>query len=325
MFPTRFTYSDLQQLFSFFSGFVSLSGVFGRKRLQRCGAAYAHAFTALLLVAAVSTGGCTGGSSGVTVAASTGGTGNSATPQISNLTYPNAIAENSNGTVNVNGTLNFTAVGGGLATLNVTVFDANGQQLSTFSTPIAGLAGQTSGTLSATFVLTVTGTGTFTFRISVTDAGGSKSNELTGTIQVVYPVPVLQTISPTSIPINSADTVVTIRGTGIVAASTMQVNGGNPISLTGAQPATGNFFFTIPAADLTAIGQLSITVSNPGTAASNALSVNIAPNPIPTLSFISPTTAAFGATDFALTLTGSKFHSHVGRAMERLGEGPLHS
>jgi trimeric autotransporter adhesin len=292
---------DLRQHLSSCS--VSLSGV-GRKPLRWRGATYARAIRALLLLAAVSTVGCSGGSSS---SGSTGGTGSSATPQISNLTFPNSIAESSNGTVTVNGTLNFTDNGSGLATLIVTVFDANGQQISTFSNAITGLGGQTSGTLSATFVVTVTQTGTYTFRISVTDGNGSKSNELTGIIQVVYPVPVLQSIIPTSIPVNSPDTVVSIRGTGILAASTMEVNGGNPISLTAANPPAGPFLFTIPASNFTTVGQLSITVSNPGTAASNALLMNVTPNPVPTLSFVSPVGAPIGGGDFTLTVTGSSF------------------
>ena len=312
MFIKRVISADLRQLLSVCSDFVSRSGTSRRKRLRARGTSYARAITVPLVLAAVSTVGCGGGSGSGTAnantgTANTGGSGSSAAPQISNLTYPNSIAENSNGTVTLSGTLNFTDNGGGLATLNVTVLDANGRQLSTFSNPIAGLGGQASGTLSATIVLTVTGTGTFTFQISVTDANGSKSNELTGTIQVVYPVPALQSVSPISIPINSPDTVVTIRGSGIVAASTMQVNGGTQITQGGFIPATGSYFFTVPAADLTAIEPLSITVSNPGTAASNALTINVTANPVPSLSFLSPAAAGLGGPEFTLTVSGTNF------------------
>lgn len=107
-------------------------------------------------------------------------------PTISNLTYgPNAVTQSANGTVTVSGTVNFTASGGDLSTLNVTILDANGQQLSVTTNPIQGVAGQTSGTLSASFLVSINNVGIFTFRLSVTDRGGSKSNELTGPFQVI--------------------------------------------------------------------------------------------------------------------------------------------
>src|SRR4029077_9333914 len=88
-------------------------------------------------------------------------------------------------------------------------------------------------------------------------------------------------------------------------SSTMQVNGGSPISIDGGNPSL--LFFTIPAADLTSLGQLSVTVSNPGTAQSNALTFNVTPNPIPTVSQLSPAGSAFGGPDFMLTVNGSNF------------------
>jgi uncharacterized repeat protein (TIGR01451 family) len=246
------------------------------------------------------------GTGGTLVAASGGNSPTPPPPTISNLTYgPNPVPVGADGTVTENVSLNFTDSDGDLSTLNATMFDANGQQLFTTSTPISGISGHTSGILSGSFVASINNVGVFTFRLSVTDLRGSESNRLSGTVQVVYPVPALTSINPSSIPINSPDTSVSIMGSGFTPSSTMQVNNGNPISIDGGNPSV--LFFTIPAADLAALGQLSITVSNPGTAQSNALTINVTPNPIPTVSQISPGGAAFGGPDFTLTVNGSNF------------------
>jgi len=134
--------------------------------------------------------------------------------------------------------------------------------------------------------------------------GGGTSNSIALNITTFPPV-TLSSISPSSVSINSPDTVVSIAGSGFTVSSTMQVNGGSPIAVLGASPIAA--FFTIPAADLTVVGQLSITVSNPGTAPSNALTVDVVPNPIPTLSQISPGGAAFGGPGITLTVSGSNF------------------
>ena len=263
----------------------------------------------LLALSGCSGGGAPSGSSGTEgslVAASGGNSPTPPPPTISNLTYgPNPVPVGADGTVTENVSLNFTDSDGDLSTLNATIFDANGQQLFTTSTSISGISGQTSGILSGSFVVSINNVGVFTFRLSVTDLRGSESNRLSGTVHVVYPVPALTSINPSSIPINSPDTSVSIMGIGFTPSSTMQVNNGNPISIDGGNPSV--LFFTIPAADLASLGQLSITVSNPGTAQSNALTINVTPNPIPTVSQISPEGVAFGGPDFTLTVNGSNF------------------
>lgn len=130
--------------------------------------------------------GCSGGGSSGGGGALGGGGNSSTLPTISNLSYsPNSATQSANGTVTVNGSINFADSGGDLSTFNVTILDANGQQLSATSSPIPGASGQTSGTLSGSFLVSIGNVGTFRFRVSVTDRSGSTSNELTGTFQVV--------------------------------------------------------------------------------------------------------------------------------------------
>lgn len=119
-----------------------------------------------------------------------------------------------------------------------------------------------------------------------------------------YPLPAMTSINPGSIAINSPDTLVTIQGTGFTSASSVQVNGSS-LTPNGWNPNT--LFFTLPAADLTSLGTLSITVSNPGPLTSNAITINVVPNPVSTLVAVYPASAALGGPSFTLTLSGSNF------------------
>jgi uncharacterized repeat protein (TIGR01451 family) len=119
------------------------------------------------------------------------------------------------------------------------------------------------------------------------------------------PVPAVSKVVPSSIPINWPDTIVTVQGSGFTASSKVQVNGSD------VNTSPGNFsgvlVATVPAADLTSLGSLSITVRNAGAAASNAITVSLVPDPVPSLTGLSPTTAPFTNNGLALTVNGSSF------------------
>src|SRR5437588_817404 len=119
-----------------------------------------------------------------------------------------------------------------------------------------------------------------------------------------YPLPVITSVTPTSITVSSPDTLITIQGTGFTSFSTVQANGTN-VTVNSWSP---NYIFAaVPAADLAAVGMISITVTNPTSLVSNAVSINVSPNPVPTLSGVSPASAAIGSTSFTLLLSGSNF------------------
>jgi uncharacterized repeat protein (TIGR01451 family) len=145
-----------------------------------------------------------------------------------------------------------------------------------------------------------------TVQVTVTTGtpGGGVSGPMALTISS-YPRPTIASLTPSSIPIGSLDTLIDVLGSGFTSASTVQVNGSTPISTNSSN--AGELFFTLPATDLTALGTLSITVSNPGPLTSNALTISVVPDPIPVLTSISPAAAAMGGPEFALTLTGSGF------------------
>jgi uncharacterized repeat protein (TIGR01451 family) len=116
--------------------------------------------------------------------------------------------------------------------------------------------------------------------------------------------PVITSISPYSVSINSPDTVVTIHGYGFTGATTVEVNG-NAVNVIGWNP---NFvLFKLPASYLTSVGYLSVTAANPGPALSNSVIIGVILTPAPTLTSISPTSAAVGGPSLTLDVYGSNF------------------
>jgi len=134
--------------------------------------------------------------------------------------------------------------------------------------------------------------------------GGGLSQAATLTISN-FPTPTIASLTPTSLPVGSPDTLIDVLGSQFTSESTVQVNGGTPISTTSSNP--GELFFTLPAADLAALGTLSITVKNATSAASNAVTITVVPDPVPALASISPNAASMGSSDVAMVVTGSGF------------------
>jgi hypothetical protein len=139
--------------------------------------------------------------------------------------------------------------------------------------------------------------------VSTPAPGGGTSSGLTFTVD--NPAPTVTSINPTSAVVESGSFTLGVAGTNFLPSSTVQWNGS----------ARATTFFsstslqaTIAAADLAASGMVMVTVTNPapggGTSSSTAFAVD---NPVPQLSFISPTTALAGSGDFILTATGANF------------------
>lgn len=122
-------------------------------------------------------------------------------------------------------------------------------------------------------------------------------------LAITGPVPTLTSVSPASIFVNSPDTLVTIQGSGFIAGVTVQVNG---TDLTPTTFDPSDIYCTFPASTFTSTGTLSVTATNPGSAASNALTITVEPNPVPVLSSITPNSSAVGA-GVTLTAYGSNF------------------
>jgi uncharacterized repeat protein (TIGR01451 family) len=134
--------------------------------------------------------------------------------------------------------------------------------------------------------------------------GGGTSAAVTFSIPT-YPVPVITSITPPNIAVNSPDTTVTVAGTGFQPISTVRVNG-NDVSTY----AAGGLIAKIPASYfLTAPSTLAITVFTPppGGGTSNTVSLPVVIPPAPVLTSISPASGAAGGGDLTLTALGSNF------------------
>jgi hypothetical protein len=122
------------------------------------------------------------------------------------------------------------------------------------------------------------------------------------------PVPVLSSLVPNSATAGDPAVTLTVTGSNFVPSSVVHWDGA-------ARPTTsmdsGQLQAAIPASDLAVPGTPQVTVVNPapGGGTSNALplTINPAPNPVPALTSLSPTSAKRGGPAFTLTVTGSNF------------------
>ncbi len=123
------------------------------------------------------------------------------------------------------------------------------------------------------------------------------------------PVPVVGGLAPNSATAGGPAFTLTVNGSNFIPASVVQWNGA-------ARPTTfvngGQVQAAIPASDIAAPGTAQVRVVNPapGGGTSNALPFTInspAPNPMPAVSSISPSSVPVGGPAFTLTVNGSYF------------------
>lgn len=125
----------------------------------------------------------------------------------------------------------------------------------------------------------------------------------------------LSFLSPSQISAGSSDFTLTLNGIGFVAKTKVQWNG-KTITTTVNQDSGGNVISvsaTVPAALVAQPGTASVNTLNPATGTgNNGLSniltfiINNPPNPVPTVSSVSPTCATVG-NSLSLTVTGTNF------------------
>jgi hypothetical protein len=137
-------------------------------------------------------------------------------------------------------------------------------------------------------------------------------------LAVRHPLPQITTLSPASALAGGLGLELRVSGTGLVAASTVTLNGA-PAATSLAGP--GRLSVAVPGAALASAGAIAVAVTNPapggGTSAPATLSVL---NPAPTTSTVSPATAPAGNGAVTLTLDGSGF---VPASAARLDGWPL--
>ncbi|MDX2034450.1 MAG: pre-peptidase C-terminal domain-containing protein [Blastocatellia bacterium] len=139
--------------------------------------------------------------------------------------------------------------------------------------------------------------------------GGGTSNAVTFMInQAARPVPRITSLSPKEATINGPAFTLTVNGTNFASDSVVRWNGQvRPTTFVGSTQVTAQ----IPASDLAALGNVTVTVFTPpaGGGESNpaTFTVNQAPNPLPQVTTINPTSVSAGGPAFALTVNGTGF------------------
>lgn len=102
-------------------------------------------------------------------------------PTISNLQLSpsSAVLKQSNGTITVTGTIDFTDSDGDITTLRLKV--SNGTDLTSL---VGGAIGETSGTVEGSFSISTESTGEYSFEVWLIDSQGNNSNKLSGTFAI---------------------------------------------------------------------------------------------------------------------------------------------
>ncbi|HEY3330086.1 MAG TPA: IPT/TIG domain-containing protein [Capsulimonadaceae bacterium] len=146
--------------------------------------------------------------------------------------------------------------------------------------------------------------------------GGGDSNTLT--LAVVYPVPAITALAPSTALVGSSSFPLTVTGANFVEQSVVSV-GGTPLPTT--LNADGTLTVTVPASLLAVAGALDVTVTNPspGGGLSNTLTLAVV-YPVPAITALAPSTALVGSSSFLLTVTGSNF---VEQSVVSVGGTPL--
>ncbi len=109
--------------------------------------------------------------------------------------------------------------------------------------------------------------GTLNIKVISADPGGGTSNVLT--FSITNAAPAITTVSPTTITLGSAQTTITVNGSGFYAGSTVRSNG---TSLTTTYVSTVKLTAVLPSTMIASAGSLTITVLNaaPGGGTSNS-------------------------------------------------------
>ena len=136
--------------------------------------------------------------------------------------------------------------------------------------------------------------------------GGGTSNGLTFTIN--NPVPVLDSISPTSAVGGGPSFTLTVNGSNFVSGSVVKWDGA---ARTTTFVSSTQLTASIPSSDLLSSGSVGVLVFNPLPGGGNSVTVATftITVPVPVLTTIAPSSAAAGSPQFTMTLTGTAFIS----------------
>lgn len=193
----------------------------------------------------------------------------------------------------------------------VTVLDGGGAQVSQVSEPVTNPPDQTTGAISGLAVIPTTTLATYMVEVQAFDSRDNRSNVLRDSVTVIEgnPLPTIAALSPASVPAGTAALTLTVTGTGFVGTSTVTWSGYG-LQTTYVDGTT--LQAQVESYRLSFSGTAQIAVTNPvpggGSSAPKTFTIEPpAPNPVPTLASISPTSVDAGGPSFTLTVTGSGF------------------
>ena len=212
-------------------------------------------------------------------------------PTVTTTTPASAAVGGQGFTLTVNGT-NFVP--------GATVQWNGGNRVTTF-----GSSTQLTAQIPATDIATA---GTATIRVVNPGPGGGASNTANFTIASPAPIPRITTISPTSVMGGGEAFTLTVNGTNFTQNSVVRFNG-NPLTTTFVN--NTQLTAAVTPADIATPGTVSVTVFTPppggGTSNAALLTINVPPNPVPTIAALNPNTVTSGGAGFTLTVTGTGF------------------
>jgi 6-phosphogluconolactonase (cycloisomerase 2 family) len=221
--------------------------------------------------------------------------GSNPTPTIATISPSSAVAGTAAGfTLTVNGT-NF--VSAAAVNFGGTSYAANFVSSTQLTAAIPAAAIASAGTAAVT--------------VTNPAPGGGTSNTVNFTIIAgsTNPIPTITAISPPSAVAGSAaGFTLMVNGTNFVFASV--VNFGGTLRTTTFVSST-QLTAAIPAAAIASAGMAAVTVTNPapGGGTSNTVNFTTVGNPVPSITSISPNSAATGGSAFTLTVNGTNFVS----------------
>jgi hypothetical protein len=148
--------------------------------------------------------------------------------------------------------------------------------------------------------------GTLTVQVATPAPGGGLSN--TAALAVINSTPSIASLDPASVAAGSVAFPLTVNGSSFVPGAVVNWNG-SPRQTTFVN--NEKLVAQIAAADVASAGSAEITVSNPapGGGTSNAVTftINNLPNPTPSVTSLTPISAAAGSAAFTLTVNGANF------------------
>ena len=151
--------------------------------------------------------------------------------------------------------------------------------------------------------------GTYPVAVSNPTPGGGISSSLSFTVATANPVPSITSLTPSSVTAGSGAVNVTVGGSGFLSSSTATFNGS---ARTATFVSSSQLTLALTSTDTQLSGSYPIVATNPspGGGASNSFTFTVvAPNPVPVLGSLSPTSVTAGASGFTLTANGSSFVS----------------